>query len=172
MNINRLIVLLAFVACALPALTQERAKEERNANVYKLDFTVYELENGKRVNDRSYTLHATDADRRGASTRVGTRVPISSGDKGVQYIDVGLRIETNIQSSDGSGINLYVSFESSGFAVPEQGQNPQAGTPVLRNVNENVTAHVALNKPTLISSVDDVNSKRRLQLEVSATKVK
>lgn len=73
-------------------------------------------------------------------------------------------------SADDSSVNLIINFETSGFALPEQ--STQSGTPVLRNVSENVTAKVAYGKPTLVSSIDDVNSKRRLQLELTATRVK
>ena len=164
------LTLITMLLLALNAHTQEK-KDEGTRNVYKLEFTVFELENGKRINERSYMLQLSDADRRGASTRVGTRVPIQvGGDKGLQYMDVGLKIDANYQSADESGVTFYVNFETSGFAVPEQ--SAQAGTPVLRNVNEQVAVKVAYGKPTLVSSIDDVNSKRRLQLELTATRVK
>lgn len=160
-------LVMMFLACALAASAQEKKEEH---NVYKLEFTVFELENGKRINERSYMLHLSD-DRRGAQTRVGTRVPVTVGaEKGIQYMDVGLKIDANFQSADDSSVNLIINFETSGFAVPEQ--STQSGTPVLRNVSENVTAKVPYGKETLVSSVDDVNSKRRLQLELTATRVK
>lgn len=170
---NRIVavtLITMFLTMALAASAQEKP-EERTRNVYKLEFTVFELENGKRINERSYMLHLADSDHRGAATRVGTRVPIQvGGDKGVQYMDVGLKIEANFQSADDSALNLTINFETSGFALPEQ--STQSGTPVLRNVSENVTAKVAYGKPTVVSSIDDVNSKRRLQLELTATRVK
>ena len=169
---NRIIavaLVTTLFALALPAPAQDK-KDEPMRNVYKLEFTVFELENGKRINERSYMLQLSD-DRRGASTRVGTRVPIQvGGDKGVQYMDVGLKIDANFQGADDTAINLLINFETSGFALPEQ--STQSGTPVLRNVSEQTAAKVAYGKPTLVSSIDDVNSKRRLQLELTATRVK
>jgi hypothetical protein len=166
-----LITLIAlFLMLALAAPAQEK-REEVARNVYKLEFTVFELENGKRINERSYMLHFSDVDRRGANTRVGTRVPVTVGaDKGIQYMDVGLRIDANFLAVDDATLTLQVNFETSGFALPEQ--STQSGTPVLRNVSENVSSRVPFGKPTLISSIDDVNSKRRLQLELTATRVK
>jgi hypothetical protein len=156
-------------ALTLPAPAQDK-KDEPMRNVYKLEFTVFELENGKRINERSYMLQLSD-DRRGTSTRVGTRVPITVGpEKGIQYMDVGLKIDANFQSADDAAITLLINFETSGFAVPEQ--STQSGTPVLRNVSEQTAAKAAYGKPTLVSSIDDVNSKRRLQLELTATRVK
>jgi hypothetical protein len=168
---NRIIAAMLFTLflMALCAQAQEK-KDEPTRNVYKLEFTVFELENGKRINERSYMLQLSD-DRRGASTRVGTRVPITVGpEKGIQYMDVGLKIDANFQSADDAAITLLINFETSGFAVPEQ--STQSGTPVLRNVSEQTAAKLPYGKPTLISSVDDVNSKRRLQLELTATRVK
>jgi hypothetical protein len=164
------LTLITLSLLALIAHTQEK-KDEGTRNVYKLEFTVFELENGKRINERSYMLHLLDGDRRGTSTRVGTRVPVQVGpDKGVQYMDVGLKISADFHSADDSGVTLWINFETSGFAVPEQ--STQSGTPVLRNVNDATAAKLAYGKPTLISSIDDVNSKRRLQLELTATRVK
>jgi hypothetical protein len=161
-----------FLAMALAASAQEK-REEPMRNVYKLEFTVFELDNGKRINERSYMLQLSD-DRRGANTRVGTRVPITIGSEkfgpSVQYMDVGLKIDANFQGADDAAITLLINFETSGFAVPEQ--STQSGTPVLRNVSEQTAAKLPYGKPTLISSVDDVNSKRRLQLELTATRVK
>jgi hypothetical protein len=168
-RIAAVMLLTLFLACGLAASAQEK-RDEPTHNTYKLEFTVFELDNGKRINERSYMLHFSD-DRRGAMTRVGTRVPVQvGGDKGVQYMDVGLKIDANYQSADDSAVTLFINFETSGFAVPEQ--STQSGTPVLRNVSENVTAKVAYGKPTIVSSIDDVNSKRRLQLELTATRVK
>lgn len=169
-RITPTILIMIFLGLLLSASAQEK-KEEPTRSVYKLEFTVFELDNGKRINERSYMLHLSDADHRGASTRVGTRVPVQvGGDKGVQYMDVGLKIDANFQSADDNSLNVIINFETSGFALPEQ--STQSGTPVLRNVSENVTAKVAYGKPTLVSSIDDVNSKRRLQLELTATRVK
>jgi hypothetical protein len=169
-RITPITLIMIFLALLLSAPAQEK-KDEPTRNVYKLEFTVFELENGKRINERSYMLHISDADHRGASTRVGTRVPVQvGGNVGMQYMDVGLKIDANFQSADDSSMNLIINFETSGFAMPEQ--STQSGTPVLRNVSENVTAKIPYGKPTLVSSIDDVNSKRRLQLELTATRLK
>jgi hypothetical protein len=85
-------------------------------------------------------------------------------------MDVGLKIDANFQGADDAAINLLINFETSGFALPEQ--STQSGTPVLRNVSEQTAVKAAYGKPTLVSSIDDVNSKRRLQLELTATRVK
>lgn len=168
-RITSTILIMIFLGLLLSASAQEK-KEEPTRSVYKLEFTVFELDNGKRINERSYMLHLSD-DRRGAQTRVGTRVPVTVGaEKGIQYMDVGLKIDANFQGADDMAINLLINFETSGFALPEQ--STQSGTPVLRNVSEQTAAKVTYGKPTLVSSIDDVNSKRRLQLELTATRVK
>jgi len=168
---NRIVaVTLVTLLLAIAASAQEK-KDESPRNVYKLDFTVAELENGKRINERSYTMHLLD-DRRGAKTKVGTRVPVLTGDKQWQYIDVGIRIDADIQAADESGLILGVAFDSSSYALPEQSQMTQPGQPLLRTLIQSVIARVPFGKPTLVCSADDVNSKRRVIVELTATRVK
>lgn len=44
-------------------------------------------------------------------------------------------------------------------------------TPVIRQLKQDVNALVPLGKPTLLASIADVNSKKRYQLEVVATRI-
>jgi len=65
---------------------------------------------------------------------------------------------------------LDADVDVSSFALSEQ---PDLKTsPVLRTLSQNVSARPALGRPTLLSSVDDVNSRKRTQVEVTVTRVK
>lgn len=146
--------------------------------VYKVVFLIYEVEDGKKINERTYTLPVTTVDGgpRDSSMRVGTRVPIatatSSGDKTQwQYVDVGLNIDCGVSEQEDKFI-VHGNVELSSFALPEQGTDPRSGgNPVLRNIRQNFTTLVLPGKPTLVTTMDDVNSKKRLQVEITATRI-
>src|ERR1022692_785038 len=67
----------------LESQAQEASRKEApQLGVYHLDFVWSELEGAKRLNSRSYTMDVNES-RRGR-LRVGTRVPVATGDKGIQ----------------------------------------------------------------------------------------
>ena len=168
-------------ACAQDA-TAEKAKAEaktdaesaaaaeraRPVHAYRLDFSVNELEDGKKINSRQYSLNlnADDANE----IKIGTRVPIDAGQGTFQYLDVGTSIWARIgERSD--GVALSVRAENSNLAVPTQGQL-LAERPVIRQLKINASTLALLGKPMIVGSVDDPNSKRQFQLEVTVTNLK
>ncbi len=171
MNTKRLLAAIAAsLALALPAASQEApARAERPHSAFRLDFQIYELEGGKRVNERSYTLVVNEGGS--GNLRVGSRVPIVlSAEKGVQYQDVGLRIGSRVFEREPGDVVLEADVDVSSFAIPEQAETK--GTPILRTLSEAVSTRPALGKPVLLASVDDVGSKKRTQVEVTVTRVK
>jgi hypothetical protein len=167
-------------ACAQDAATGEKAKAETKADAesaaerarpvhaYRLDFSVNELEDGKKINSRQYSLNlnADDANE----VKIGTRVPIDAGQGTFQYLDVGTNIWARIgERSD--GVSLSVRAENSNLAVPKQGEL-LAERPVIRQLKINASTLALLGKPMIVGSVDDPNSKRQFQLEVTVTKLK
>src|SRR5271154_1290922 len=96
-----------------------KADGEKSVHAYRLDFAVKELEDGKVVNARQYSmnLQADDANE----IKIGTRVPVETGEgKQFQYIDVGTNIWCRIGERF-DGIPLSVRAEISNFAISEQG---------------------------------------------------
>ncbi|HEY6252972.1 MAG TPA: hypothetical protein VI685_23690 [Candidatus Angelobacter sp.] len=146
--------------------------------IYKAVFLIYEVEDGKKINERTYTLpvNSVDGSPRDGSMKVGTRVPVATatatGDKTQwQYVDVGLSIDCNVTEQEDKFI-VHGDLQLSSFALPEQGTEPRSGgNPVLRNIRENFTTLVLPGKPTLVTTMDDVNSKKRLQVEVTVTRI-
>jgi len=146
--------------------------------IYKAVFLIYEIEDGKKINERTYTLPVTsvDGNTRDSTMRVGTRVPIatatSTGDKTQwQYVDVGLSIDCNVTEQADKFI-VHGDVQLSSFALPEQGTDPRSGgNPVLRNIRQTFTTLVPAGKPTLATTMDDVNSKKRLQVEITVTRI-
>ena len=145
-----------------------RSTEKKSAETYRLDFVVNELEDSKKVNTRSYSV-LLEGDN-WSRLRIGTRVPIQQP-SGIVYIDVGLSLDCRLHDGD-RGPSLEVTLEMNSFAIPEQGAEAHPNTPPLRNFRTQTTSALALGKPTVVTSADDMASKRRFQVEVTATKVK
>ncbi|HEY6971281.1 MAG TPA: hypothetical protein VJA94_18875 [Candidatus Angelobacter sp.] len=163
------VVVLGF-ACVLAA--QETPKRPVQ-KFFKLSFLIYELEDGKKINERTYSFPVTSVDDnpRDGSIRVGTRVPITTGEKQIQYLDVGLNIDCNV-TEQADKLIVHGSLELTSFSQPEQGSDPRIGlNPVLRNIRQSFTTLVSPGKATPVTSMDDINSKKRLQLEVTATRI-
>jgi hypothetical protein len=160
-------------ACAQGGATGEKAKAETKAggesaaaaerarpvHAYRLDFSVNELEDGKKINSRQYSLNlnADDANE----IKIGTRVPIDAGQGTFQYLDVGTNIWARIEErSDGVALS-----------VPDKGEL-LAERPMIRQLKINASTLALLGKPMIVGSVDDPNSKRQFQLEVTVTRLR
>ena len=135
---------------------------------YRLDFSVNELEEGKKINSRRYSMYLAD-DNTTKELKIGTRVPVQSGDGKFDYLDVGTSISARLITWKNPPI-LDVRAEISSFATPDE--TPRDGHPLLRQMQITGSTSLIPDKPTIIGSVDDPNSKRQFQLEVTATKLK
>src|SRR6185312_1489154 len=76
---------------ARPAST---ASEAPHQTAYKLEFKLFEMDDGKRINQRDFALMANAFDHAGPSStlRSGTRVPVSIPGEKPNYIDVGFTV--------------------------------------------------------------------------------
>jgi hypothetical protein len=144
---------------------------ERNempaGNAYRLDFSVNEIEDGKKINARQYSmnLNAEDANE----VKIGTRVPIEAKQGEFTYLDVGTSIWCRLGERT-NGLPISVRAEVSNFAMPDK-ENTGA-RPVLRQLEIHASTVAQLGKPMVIGSVDDPNSKRQFQLEVTVSKLR
>jgi hypothetical protein len=146
----------------------ETAVSERDKPVhaYRLDFSVNELDDGKKINTRQYSLNlnADDANE----IKIGTRVPVESGHEQFQYIDIGTSIWCRI-GERADGVPLSVRADISNLAIPDQGASPR---PVVRQFKINASTLAVPGKPMIVGSVDDPSSKRQFQLKVTVTKLR
>ncbi len=149
------------------------AATRKASDVYRVDYTIREMEGSKMLNTRKYMLMAEN--QQWSRTRVGSRVPYVSvtGDvKQIQYQDVGMSIDCRVREREDQ-LLLDTTVESSGVAAPEGSSVAiSTGSPVFRRVNTTVTAAISLGKPTIIGSMDDVTSNHRYEIEVTVTQVK
>jgi hypothetical protein len=168
-----LAIVLALPLCGLilpgPALAEESTpRPDRPSSTFRLDYVLSETEGGKRTNERTFSMTVNEGSH--GQLRSGTRVPITVSDKGVQYMDVGLKISGRVTERDGD-LTLETEIEMSTFAIPEQASETK-GNPILRTVNQSLSTRPALGKASVLSALDDLNSRKRMQVEVTVTKLK
>jgi len=169
MSIRCAIAVVAFCLALIPtsATAQQDTKAPKPITAYRLEFSVRELENGKRLNSRNYMMMAEDNSF--ARIRVGNKVPYQVADKQYQYNNIGMNIDCRPHEEQ-EGVALDVTVDISSVAPPSE--TAPSYNPVFRSSRSEVQTVVAFGKPTLITSLDDVESNRRYEIEVTATKVK
>ena len=161
-----------------PAKKNAAAGQEATAppadNFYKLSFAIYELDDGKRVNQRDYSMIGRTGSGQ-ISARVWTRLPMYSEDKKVTYVNGGLEIRCSLKDAPPQKVQASCDFEISSFVLPEQAaealRNAPGGVPILRTTSTSTWAVLTPGKSAIIASIDDVNSKKRTQIEVTATRL-
>ncbi len=154
--------------------TPPAAEQDNLVQPYRLDFSFNEIEDGKTINTRHYSLNVTPDG--GDEIKIGTRVPVASfenaGDssqKSYQYIDIGTNISARLEKAHG---DLRLSVEAA-ISNIEKVEGQPSLLPVIRQMRfgEQRTLLV-LDKPIIIGIVDDPSSKKQFQLEVTVTKVR
>lgn len=164
-----MVVMLLIAVAAWGQETKPAGPKPPDINAaYKLDYVMSELEDGKRVNTRTYTV-LTDDGGEGRMNQ-GLRVPIFTGEKSMQYMDVGLRIEVKVRSREDSAVWLSTKFMLSGLI--DQPNSASTAAPTLRTIEYATPTVVTLGKSTVLASGDDLGSKKKFELSVTVTKLK
>lgn len=136
---------------------------------YHLDFSINEIEDGKKINSRQYSTNL--ATNEGNEIKIGARVPVETKEGEFQYLDVGTSLFARIGETRGQ-TELTVRAETSSFAMPESNSEKRDLHPIIRQLKMGGTALLPLTKTVVIGSADDPNSKRQFQLEVTVTKLR
>ena len=171
-----------FVLMSLSLLQAQDATPRKDAGeaprrvtkVFKVTYNIYELEDGKKINERSYTLPVRtvgDNAPRPSTLKIGTRVPITTKENEVTYLDVGMTLECDVTEQSDKFI-VFTGLNINSIVSADPNAQPRTlSMPVLRDIKENSTTLVSPGKPTLVTSIDDINSKKRMQVEVTVTKI-
>lgn len=160
-------------------VSSKPVKVEDSVDAYLLDVSFNELEDGKKLNTRHYSIDLTDG--RPGDIKIGSRVPVvtancgsssasspSGGDQ-YQYLDLGTHLSAQLINH---GNELHVSGDISSLDTSAgSGTSTRLG-PVIRQIKIEGSAALVLGKPILIGSADDPNSRRQFQLEVTVTKLR
>ncbi len=175
-RLGKLLLIAVFFWCVpfSGAQEQESAKKpeeqlKKPVSAYRLDFSLNELEDGKKINTRQYSMYLKANDYN--EIKIGTRVPVEAGaGKDVfQYVDVGTSIRGKVEERE-NGLLLEINCDTSHFADPERAKT--SSIPLLRQVRISASTVVGVGKLIVIGSADDPDSNRQYQLEVTATKLK
>jgi hypothetical protein len=135
-------------------------------HAYRVDFSIHELEDGKKINTRHYSMDLNSGPWSGI--KIGTRVPVSPSQGTFQYVDLGTNIDCEL-TDEGEDVSLDVRSDFSNLASPEEQHSTQ---PIIRQIKINGRTVTSLGKPVIIGSVDDPNSNRQFQLEATVTRLK
>lgn len=148
---------------------KQKSAEQRPIEAYHLDFAITESEDGKKINSRQYSLNLNTNDSN--EIKIGTRIPVEIKDGEFQYLDLGTNIWAHLRDERGQTL-LAVRAEVSSFAIPEQGLDKPDPHPAIRQLKLSGSALLPVAKAIAMDSVDDPNSKRTFQLEVTVTKLR
>lgn len=161
---------------------QSTGKEERGEKPirsYRLDFSVNELDDGKKVNSRHYSMDVDVGN--GHEIKIGTRVPVPIAthendnhavspliNTQFQYMDIDTHIWCSLKEH-GDEVELSVGSEMSRIGTAPGYENKSQ--PIIRHMKIDGSTVLTAGKPIVIGSVDDPNSTHQYQLEVTATKL-
>jgi hypothetical protein len=180
-----LIGILTVGLCFAPICAQGQGESAKEANPatakaglvqpYRLDFSFNELADGKIINSRRYSMNLTAGESN--EIKIGTRVPVATisspsmpSPTQFQYIDVGTNIWSQLREHGDEWL-LVVRSDVSNLDL-ETREHGGTQPPVVRQIKINGDTLLIVGKPIVIGSVDDPNSKRQFQLEVTVTKLR
>jgi type II secretory pathway component GspD/PulD (secretin) len=143
------------------------AELDRPKKFYRVTYNISDFENGKRTSTQHYALIIVGGGK--TTLRQGNRVPLVTGMTGegantaqssqVQYIDVGLNIDANIE-----GAALKTKVEQSSIA--EEKSSVGAPDPIIRQTMLEGTSSLTVGKPVVLGSLDVPGTTRRQEIEV------
>jgi hypothetical protein len=169
------VVLLMGPVWASAQAASQAATEKEAPVTYKLDFLLTEIEGGKKINSRNYTLLVQEDPRRSRGhLRVGSRVPIVTNNRdekapSVQYMDVGVNIDCQLYGTD-DNLTFNGAIEVSSISVPPQGS--PIPNPVVRQMRTDLTSWVPVGKPFALTSVDELDTPRKMEVQVTVARAK
>lgn len=170
-------------ALAQESSTKPTAEATEPRHSYRVDFLISELEDGKKINTRQYAmnLNAGESDE----LKIGTRVPVDVKQGEFQYLDVGTSLWCRLRDRAGdepsahglrelswlgNDVMLNLKAEISNIALPDQQGDRMR--PAIRQIKIDSSTIAMVGKQMVVGVVDDPNSKRQFQLEVTVTRLK
>ena len=173
------IVAAVITLCGLTmAHAQEASKTDSDNNktkaerpnqpvhAYRVDFSINEMEAGKKINTRHYTLNENS----GAYTMlsISSRVSVATPEMPHDTLEIGTHINCSVKEL-GEDIALDVHSDFSNFFSPDEQHSTR---PVFRHVDINGSTLATPGKPVVIGALDDPSSDRQFQLEATVTRLK
>jgi type II secretory pathway component GspD/PulD (secretin) len=159
------------------AMIQKMLDElDRPKKVYRLTYTINEMDGGKRIGTQHFAMVLTSGQR--TQMKQGSKVPVVTGannkDSGtmenvVSYLDIGMNFDATLEES-ANGVSLRTKVEQLSLAEEKSGVGVQ--DPVIRQTALEGTSFLVPGKPLVLGSVDIPGSTRHLDVEVVMEQVK
>ena len=140
------------------------------ATSYRLNFSLHEMENGKRLSTRHYSLMLEP--NAWAELKVGSKVPVTTNagaNTQYTYVDVGVNIRAKLQEQ-ASELHLHAEIEVSNLGTDREAQARPA--PQIRQIRANVDAILPPGRATPVVTLDDPATPRQYEIEVTGTRLK
>jgi len=151
---------------------QGAATAQAPQHFYKLNLMVEEVNDaGKPTNVRTFMATIATPGHHSQQIRTGARIPISITDNQWQYLDVGVNFDVSEPREVGDKLAINLNAEISSLATPETGGAGSASHPVVRQNRWSSNVVIPVGKPTVVFSADDLDSKGKMQVELTATRV-
>jgi hypothetical protein len=154
--------LIAYLLLGAAAFAQETP-------VYRLNFAFHEMESGKRINTRNYTMLASP--QTNVRLNVGSKVAIPNAGNNSQftYVDVGVNIRSKVQER-GSQLLLTAEVEVSNLGADRE--SPGRPAPRIQQLRSDIDTAIPLGQATPLVTLDDPAGPKHYEIEVTATKIK
>ncbi len=137
---------------------------------YRLNYVLRESDDGKTLNQREFTMNVSADPVEGRehtswNLRTGTKFPVNTG-KELNYIDVGVNIDTWARESESGALQLEVTTAISSVAA----ETANSGSPTIREVKVHSAVLAPIGKPTVVFTSDDPASRHQFELQVTPTR--
>jgi type II secretory pathway component GspD/PulD (secretin) len=142
------------------------AELDRPKKLYRLTYSVSDVENGKKTGTQHYALVVAAGSK--GILKEGKRIPMVTGATGengaqnsqVQYMDVGVNIEASIE-----GEGLKTKVELTGVADEKSGIGAQ--DPVIQQTMLENNSTLTMGKPVVLGSMEVPGTARHQEIEVT-----
>lgn len=170
----RVVLVTAMLIAIVPAMGQDR--KDSDASAYKVELNIRGGgEGGNAKGDRRYTL-LLEGNSKG-TFRAGDRVPYATGSvkpndgsgavtTQYQYADVGVNIDARLREM-GDKVFFNADIDLSTLA---QHEKPAGSNPTISSVRVSVGTLMPIGKRTIVASIDDTVSSRRLDIEAMVSR--
>jgi type II secretory pathway component GspD/PulD (secretin) len=147
---------------------------DRPRKVYRLTYTITDIDGGKRLGSQKFTLLVVSGER--STFKQGSREPIVTGTTDgqprgtqVQYQDIGLSINAQVSGSP-DALDLRTKIEQSSLA--EEKPVASAQDPVVRQTVLDDSSVLSQGKPLVLGLLDLPGTTRSQEIEVVAELVR
>jgi len=142
---------------------------DRPKKLYRLTYTIIEMDGGKRVGIQHFAMVLVSGQR--TTLKQGTKIPVATGSvtegssqtTQMTYLDVGMNFDATLEQY-ANGARLRSKVEQSGVAEEKSGVGAQ--DPIVRQTVIEGTSFLTPDKPLVLGSLDIPGSTRHLDVEV------